>query len=35
MMMKIMVQIHDGQRSIQITVSHRDTHTQTLFRQTL
>ena len=29
MMMKNMVQIHDEQRSIQMTISHRDTHKDT------
>ena len=29
MMMKNMVQIHDEQRSIQMTISHRDTHINT------
>ena len=30
MLMKNMVQIHDEQRSIQMTVSHRDTHKNTV-----
>ena len=29
MMMKNMVQIHDEQRSIQMTISHRDAHKNT------
>ena len=29
MMMKNMVQIHDEQQSIQMTISHRDTHKNT------
>ena len=34
MVMKNMVQVHDEQRSIQMTILHRDTH-RTLFRQAL
>ena len=30
-----MVQIHDEQQSIQITISHRDAHIKTLLRQAL
>ena len=32
---KNMVQIHDEQRSIQMTIVHRDTHKATLFSQAL
>ena len=35
MMMRNMAHIHDEQRSVQMTISHRDAHTKTLLRQAL
>ena len=35
MMMRNMVQIHDEQRSIQMTISHRDTHKNTAQKSTV
>ena len=35
MMMKNMVQIHDEQRSIQMTILHRDTHRNTVQTSTV